>query len=166
MGLPTPTRVRVQKTLFWLNDEKPHIAVQKPFPGQTLRVGENLEVEVVTINFDLVDPAFDQDFDILERPDRGHVHLYLDKSDFPGCLPKCIGDYNARIAPEGGTIGNFAKGTVEGIPEVASNLDILVTLNYSDHLPYPAESIDENLWEFGYYDDLLATDRIVVTLVE
>ncbi len=153
------------RSLFWLDDGLPHVGIVKPFAGELLRAGEDLEAEVAAINFDFVNPAFDDEPGVGQH---GHVHLYLDKDDFPECLPGCYQSYaeNGALSPEGDKVERLVTGTIGGVPETGGDVKISVSLNYGTHYPYPADTDIKEVWDTGVYDGLLVLDTIAITLVE
>ncbi len=86
---------------FWVDDGKEHIGILSPPPGDKIPLGngENLAVEVVSLNFTMVNPGFVSPTEVTE-PGLGYVHLYLDAT-LPGCLPACNYEHQSALAPAG-----------------------------------------------------------------
>ncbi len=165
-GTPYENPSASTQQLFWLDDGEPHVAVKNLYPGESLPAGDDIEVEVVTINFDLIDPESDSDFDPLDRLQRGHVHIYANKGDLRDCLPGCNSSYEVTAWPDDGVPRNSASGTIDNVPGVAGDFKVSVMLNYTDHIPYPAETLESTIWGTGFYDDDLAIDEVTVSLIE
>ena len=134
---------------FWVDDGREHIGFLRPTPNTEVPIGQGneLEIEVVTLNFTLVNPGF-VDTEDLSAPGQGHVHVFFDRN-IPDCLPDCnfnyestgfpaMGESSTRLPVEGGIIGSQTEGT----------FPLEVVAQDSAHQPYYRETApDELLFE-------------------
>jgi len=130
---------------FWIDDGNEHVAFLQPAPGTEIQIGEGdeLEIEVVTLNFALVNPGL-VPTDELTAPRQGHVHVFFDRQ-IPECLPDCNFNYEStgfpsqtpvsRLVVEGGIVGASTPGTFP-LSVVAQN---------SAHEPYFRETSPDEL---------------------
>ncbi len=136
------------KTLgaFWVDDGEEHIAFLTPAPNEEIVIGrgDQLEIEVVALNFSLVNPGFVPTED-LDKARQGHIHVFFNRN-IPDCLPDCnfnyestgfptAGDAVSRLPVEGGVLGSAVEGTFP-LEVVAQN---------SAHTPYYRESAPDEL---------------------
>jgi hypothetical protein len=84
--------------LFWVDDGREHIAWLRPTPKTVLPIGaQNIEMEVVTLNFTLVRAAAAAD---PNATGEGHVHSLFNRG-LPDCLPDCADFFEHMIEPPG-----------------------------------------------------------------
>ena len=83
--------------LYWIDDGQPHVAITKPWHGETFELGTPLiDIEVAALNFR---------FDVSDIPvpdisaPLGHAHVYYDE-EMPSCVldPDCDPGYIAVVA--------------------------------------------------------------------
>jgi len=100
-GAPFPNDLSRANSGFWVNDGREHIAILRPAPGQEVHVDESreLEVEIATLNFRLVNPQANTDR--LTEPGQGHFHVFFD-TGIPDCLPGCNSSYESTGIPRPG----------------------------------------------------------------
>ena len=84
----------------WIDDGAEHIGILSPAPSTRVPLGqgEELNVEIVSLNFTFVNPGFTAPDDPDERI--GYVNMFID-ADVPNCLPACNFDYQTSILPAG-----------------------------------------------------------------
>jgi hypothetical protein len=116
--------------LFWLESpiaRRPFVAIKSPLPGAVFDLDERgLDVEVATINFELLDPGG------LPQDGRGHAHLYYDdRVKYPGCVqdPGCDNGYL-------GVAGTSKVGELDMPSAQAGSGVITAVLRDTDHSPY------------------------------
>ena len=126
---------RVQSA-FWIDDGRPHVAIIAPLPGVAIANGEAVDVEIQTINFDLVEPGHAPETGV-----SGHAHLFVNKV-IPACLeeePTCNGGYVAVLFPPDTSVGTNARFTGELATRFApGDLPLSVVLQSHQHEPYPS----------------------------
>ena len=130
---------------FWVDDGEEHVAFLRPTPGTEIPIGEGdqLEIEVVALNFALVNPGLVPTTE-LQAPGQGHVHVFFDRQ-IPDCLPDCNFNYEStgfpaenpvsRLSVEGGVLGSSTPGTYP----------LAVVAQDSAHQPYYRASNPEEL---------------------
>lgn len=85
---------------FWVDDGAEHVGILSPPPAARVPLGDgdDLAMEIASLNFTFVNPGFTAPEDGQDRI--GYVNLYID-SDVPSCLPDCNFDYQTSILPAG-----------------------------------------------------------------
>lgn len=144
-GTPYPNEEARIVGAFWIDDGNEHVAFLKPAPDTEIVIGESrdLEIEVVALNFALVNPGL-VPTDDLAASRQGHVHVFFDRQ-IPDCLPDCNFNYEStgfpmvdpvsRLSVEGGVIGSTTPGTYP----------LSVVAQTSAHEPYYRESSPDEL---------------------
>ena len=130
---------------FWVDDGNEHVAFLQPAPQTEVVIGEGdqLTIEVVTLNFSLVNPGL-VPTDELDARGQGHIHVFFDRQ-IPDCLPDCNFNYEStgfpaetpvsRLIVEGGILGSSTPGT----------FPLAVVAQTSAHEPYYRESNPDEL---------------------
>ncbi|MCX4244833.1 hypothetical protein [Paraliomyxa miuraensis] len=127
-GLPYDNPEATATRLFWLESpvtRRPFVAVKSPWPGTTFGPeDQTIEVELATLNFDLVDPSN------TKVEGQGHAHIHYDEG-FPMCLqnPACDGGYI-------GIIGQSRTTEVTLPPSGAQAAELTAVLRHIDHSAY------------------------------
>lgn len=116
--------------LFWFESvamRRPFVAIKAPLPGTVFDLDErDLDVEIATLNFDLLDPGGPP------REGIGHAHLYYDdRVKYPGCVqdPSCDNGYL-------GVAGASKVGELDMPSTEAGGGFITAVLRNTDHSPY------------------------------
>lgn len=163
-GTPYTNPSATAATVFYLEDEnpeRPQAAIVSPLPGYVHVLGESLEVVVAARNFEFVEDGEDCRVDDPCDPwgpdaamclpacavvPQGHAHVYL-LSDYPACLGNaitCNGDYVLSLRP-GEKVAVAGTTAIATIPAdrftEAGTFVFSVGLQYTDHLPYPNQSV-------------------------
>ena len=133
---------------FWVDDGREHLGFLRPAPNAEIVIGkgDELEIEVVALNFVLVNPGF-VPTEELSLPGQGHIHTFFNRN-IPDCLPDCNFNYEStafpsegestRLVVEGGVLGAAVEGT----------FPLEVVAQDSTHAPYyRAEAPDELLFD-------------------
>lgn len=131
---------------FWVDDGREHIGFLRPTPNTEVVIGRGneLQIEVVTLNFTMLNPGF-VDTEDLSKPGQGHIHVFFDRN-IPDCLPDCnfnyestgfpqMGETSSRLEVEGGVIGSQTEGT----------FPLEVVAQDSAHQPYYREGAPDDL---------------------
>ncbi len=132
---------------FWVDDGQEHLAFLRPAPNTEIVIGQGdeLEMEVVTLNFELVNPGF-VPTEQLDTPGQGHIHVFFNRN-VPDCLPDCNFNYESTAFPsepgqlttrmmvEGGIIGSAVEGT----------FPLEVVAQDSTHAPYYRQANPDEL---------------------
>jgi hypothetical protein len=85
---------------FWVDDGREYVAIVEPPPGTRVDSDDaEVELEVASLNFTLVNPGFVGPDEVSAAP-QGYVHIFVD-ADVPSCLPACNFDYQTSIIPPG-----------------------------------------------------------------
>ncbi len=129
--------------LYWINDGQPHVAITKPWPGDTFDLGTPLvDFEVATLNFE---------FDVADTPvddpaaPIGHAHIYYDE-DMPECTadPECDPGYIAVVARAPGEGRGLTVSTAASLPASGETTATLsAVLRRNDHGVFDAEFTGE-----------------------
>lgn len=141
----------------------PEIAVVEPVPGSRHPLGEPIQVTVGVINWSWTDA---NSGGMVEG--QGHSHIYLGSDDYPLCLPRCNQQFDAMFVPSTneGAINQELTGPVTPKASAgAGDLTVAVGLQWDNHVPFPAQSLNED----EYTDALrsqLVIDEITVELYE
>lgn len=126
------------RTLFWLDDGNPHVAVFDPWPGA--------EIPADALSFVATVHALDfklQASGGVVAEDQGHAHIHIGGA-FPDCVedPVCDSSYVARLdrasSPPGG-IARLSAATGETrtlAPAVPGPTTLTAILRNNDHTPY------------------------------
>jgi hypothetical protein len=85
---------------FWVDDGAEHVGILSPAPSTRVPLGqgEELTLDIVSLNYTFVNPGFTAPDD--PDPRIGYVNLFID-ADVPNCLPACNFDYQTSITPAG-----------------------------------------------------------------
>lgn len=129
-------------TGFWVDDGREQIGILSPPPGEKLPLGdgENLSVEVVSLNFTMVNPGFVSATEVAE-PGLGYVHLYLDAT-LPGCLPSCNFEHQVAILPAG--LARLNQITAEQailLPRELGTVQVQVVAQTLTNAPYLRDTV-------------------------
>ncbi|KIG18123.1 hypothetical protein DB30_02010 [Enhygromyxa salina] len=163
-GTPYTNPSATGSAVFYLEDEnpmRPQAAIVSPLPGYVHALGEPLEVTVAARNFAFVETSEDCRVDDPCDPwgpdaamclpacavvPQGHAHVYM-LADYPACLGNaitCNGDYVLSLRP-GENVDVSGTTATATIPAnrftEAGTFTFSVGLQYSDHLPYPNQSV-------------------------
>ena len=141
---------------------RPMMAVTRPWPGDRIKVGAPITVEIAAVDFTWADPTGEAGPGDLKE---GHAHLFLGRDDYPACLPGCNGLYTATMTP--GTEGTadarvLLSESVEYGGDVSEGaFSVSAGLQRNNHAPWPAEDpVGSDLLL-----DQVVTDTVVVELV-
>lgn len=155
--------------LFWVDDGEAHVGIADPWPGTPVSATENLDVEIVSLNFQFIQPDFGEG-PIIDG--EGHTHVYVD-ADFPTCLPGCLFNYavGGSLKPPGSEPATTVSGPIDLPASLMGNEDprtlpLTASLNYSEHYPVPATSTDGPEWDDASIYGQFAFDTIELQLVE
>jgi len=127
--------------LYWIDDGEPHVAITKPWPGETFELGTPLiDIEIAALNFR---------FDVSDIPvpdvtePLGHAHVYYDE-EMPACVldPDCDPGYIAVVArtPEQGIASpGETVSTAAALPASSETVATLsAVLRRNDHSLFDA----------------------------
>ena len=143
-GTVYPTPGAISTNAVWVDDGQEHVAFLKPAPNTEVGLGEgaDLRIEVVTLNFSLVNPGF-VPTDSLEAPGQGHVHVFFNRN-VPDCLPDCNFAYESTGFPQMSARVNFLEITtgilLSGTP---GTFPLELVAQDSAHNPYRRQETDE-----------------------
>ncbi|MEE9383288.1 MAG: hypothetical protein V3V08_07730 [Nannocystaceae bacterium] len=160
-GKRYPNPSATAASAVWVDDGAPHVAILRPLPGSKHRASDPMDVEVVTLNFQFVDPGFSA-ADFIDG--EGHTHVYAGL-DYPGCLPGCNFSYavGGSIKPEGEDPTTTVTGQLEPLDLGPGTLTLTASLNYTGHLAVPFKSADD--WSNLALYDGLVNDTIRIELL-
>lgn len=168
-GKPFPNPSTVADRLFWVAhpDERPMIAIRKPFPRwddvplvvtDQLIVGEEFQVEVAAHHIEWHNPVDDD-----RTEGQGHTHVFA-LDGYPGCLPGCNYSYMASLKPSASS--GIDDRIVDGpaamlLPTEPGPRTLSAGLQHNNHFPYGADTDKEADWDPSF-DDALVHDSIPV----
>lgn len=135
------SRARVS-TGFWVDDGREHIGILSPPPGEKLPLGngENLAVEVVSLNFTMANPGFVSPTEVGE-PGLGYVHLYLDAT-LPGCLPACNFEHQSALIPAGlSRVNQLSMEQAVLLPSEIGTVQVQVVAQTLANTPYQRDTM-------------------------
>jgi hypothetical protein len=139
----------VAHAAFWVDNHEEQVGILSPPPGTKIPLGdgENLKVEIASLNFTFVNPGFIGP-DEVDLTGLGYVHLYVD-ADVPSCLPGCNFDYQTSIIPAGLSRVNRIIAE-EGVllPEGVGTVKLQIVAQSPENAPYYR---DEGTGEVVYY---------------
>lgn len=136
-------------TGFWVDDGEEHIGILSPPPGEQVPLGNGvpLAVEVVSLNFTMVNPGFVSPTEV-EQPGLGYVHLYLDAT-LPGCLPACNFEHQSAIIPAGlSRVNQLTAEQAVLLPAEIGTVQVQVVAQTLTNSPYLRA---EGLGEFVFH---------------
>ncbi len=143
-GTPFENAEAFVTRLYWINDGQPHVAITKPWPGDTFDLGTPLvDIEVATLNFS---------FDVADTPVEdpaariGHAHVYYDE-EMPECTadPDCDPGYIAVVARTPGEGRGQTVSTAASLPASGQTTATLAAvLRRNDHGLFDAELTGED----------------------
>lgn len=141
------------RSLFWLDDGKPHVAFVTPVPGDTYSIrAQKVDVEIAAINFDFVPASAEA-----QPGEVGFAHV-IEDVDFPECAadPMCLAGYIVAVVPKSGPASS-ATATMNISNAGVGKGHFLVHLVKSDHELYCVDGSDpcEPVWDritVGRYD--------------
>ncbi len=135
---------RAQTTTgFWVDDGREHIGILSPPPGEKVPLGdgENLSVEIVSLNFTMVNPGFVAPTEVSE-PGLGYVHLYLDAT-LPGCLPSCNFEHQSAIIPAGlSRVNQITAEQAVLLPSELGTVQVQVVAQTLANTPYLRDTVE------------------------
>lgn len=143
-------------TVFWIDDDLPHIGIRSPWPGDPHPAGVDLPVEVHCLNCAFIKPDLAGGEMIVDPIPEGHTHVFFDRReavpgtlDLPACLPECNFDYaqNGSIKPTTDGYTSVVSAPVGQVPTDEGPLRLTSTLNFTSHTPYPFDNVDPTLWD-------------------
>jgi hypothetical protein len=127
----------VAHAAFWVDNGEEQVGILTPPPGTKIPLGdgENLKVEVASLNFTFVNPGFIGP-DEVDLTGLGYVHLYVD-ANVPSCLPGCNFDYQTSIIPAGLSRVNRIIAE-EGVllPDGVGTVKLQIVAQSPDNSPY------------------------------
>ncbi len=143
--------------LYWIDDGQPHVAITRPWPGDTFDLGTPLiDIEVAALNF--VFDVSDIPVDDLAAT-RGHVHVYYEE-EMPECTldPDCDPGYIAvvarrpeeGVAPPGVTVDTAAALPASG--ETVARLAAVLRRN--DHSLFDADGVEDESDPIVIFDEI------------